>query len=67
MTSIAAHIGGRNCPWSHCCQKMDSIGRQKKTGLALEEETKKGDYRARSFATEFPVRTAQFAGDIGGG
>jgi hypothetical protein len=46
---------------------MDSIGRQKKTGLALAEETKKGDCRARSFATEFPVRTAQFAGYFGRG
>jgi hypothetical protein len=46
---------------------MDSIGHQKKTGLALKERTQKGDWRARSFATDFAVRTAQFAGYIGGG
>jgi hypothetical protein len=43
---------------------MDSIGREKKTGLALKEATKRGIARARSFATDFTVRTAQFAGDV---
>jgi ATP-binding cassette, subfamily C, bacterial PrsD len=42
MASIEARIGGRNYLRSNCCRKMDSIGRQKKTGLALEEETRGG-------------------------
>jgi hypothetical protein len=46
---------------------MDSIGHQKKAGLALTEGIQKGDWRARSFATDFTVRTAQFAGYIGDG
>jgi hypothetical protein len=46
---------------------MDSIGHQKKAGLALKKEMQKGDRRARSFATDFTGRTAQFAGYIGSG